>query len=119
MLLLVGCRATKSDSARQIQSAHLRSLITVYNFASNKFGHRPANEAELKSFIAANGTQMSDSLHVGKVDELFVSERDDKPFVVLYGDSAKGPLRDVIAYEQAGIAGNRLVGYSLGMMQEI
>jgi hypothetical protein len=119
MLLLVGCHWGQSEAARQTQSSHLRSLITLYNFAASKLGHRPANEGELKSFIAANASQMIESLHVSSVDELFVSERDGKPFVVLYGEPPKGASRDVIAYEQAGVAGNRLVGYSLGMTQEV
>jgi hypothetical protein len=73
----------------------------------------------LKSFIATNASQMVDSLHVGSADELFVSERDGKHFIVLYGEPPKGASRDVIAYEQTGVDGNRLVGYSLGIMQEV
>jgi hypothetical protein len=119
ILLLVGCYRGQSNAARQTQTSHLRSLITLYNSAASKLGHRPANEAELKSFIAANASQMIDSLHVGSAAELFVSERDGKPFIVLYGEPPKGTSRDVIAYEQTGVDAKRFVGYSLGMMQEV
>ena len=118
ILLLVGCHRGQSNAARQTQTSHLRSLITLYNFAASKLGHRPANEAELKSFIAANASQMIDSLHVGSADELFVSERDKLRFIVLYGEPPNGASRDVIAYEQKGVDGKRLVGYSLGITQE-
>ena len=37
----------------------------------------------------------------------------------LFATPAKGASRDVIAYEQTGVGGNRLVGYSLGMTQEV
>ena len=119
MLLFVGCQGSQSEATRQSQSTHLRSLITLFNSAASKPGHRPANEAELKAFIATNASQMIGSLHVGSVDELFVSERDGKRFVVFYGEPPKGTSRDVIAYEQTGVDGNRLVGYSLGMTQEV
>ena len=113
-----GCR-TKSDAARERESSHLRSLISVFNFATAKLGHRPANEAEFKSFISANARPMIDSLHLADVNELFVSERDGQPFVVLYGTAPNGAARDLIAYEQTGVASVRLVGYSLGAIAEV
>lgn len=117
-MLLPGCRSSQSDAARQRESSHLRSLISLHNFATSKLGHRPVNETEFKSFIAANAKPMIDSLHLVSANELFVSERDGKPFILLYGQPPNGPSHDVVAYEQTGVAGSRLVGYSLGMIQE-
>jgi hypothetical protein len=97
----------------------MRALVNLFNYAESKLGHRPASEAELKSLIKASGQQMITSLNLGSVDELFVSERDGQPFTVLYGAQPKGEARDVIAYEQTGVAGKRLVGYSLGAIAEV
>lgn len=119
MLMLAGCAGAKTEAARKRESSHLRSLVSVYNFAAAKLGHRPANQAEFKSFIAANARPMLDSQHVNSVDELFISERDGQPFVVLYGEPTKGAAADLVAYEQVGVAGKRLAGYSLGAIAEI
>jgi hypothetical protein len=117
-LVLAGCRS-KADVARSTQTSHLRSLITIFNYAESKLGHRPKNEAELKSFITTKGQGIIDSLKLGSVDELFVSERDGQPFTVLYDAPSKGEARDIVAYEQTGVAGKRLIGYSLGAIAEL
>src|SRR6476659_3197912 len=118
MLAVIGCNGA-ADQARQKEESHLRALVTVFNFAESKLGHRPANEAEFKAFIQANAKGLVESLHLGTIDELFVSERDGQPFVVLYGSAPKGEARDVIAYEQNGVSGKRLVGYSIGAIAEV
>jgi len=117
-LSAAGCGSASSRSARQLESSHLRALVNLYNYAASKLGHRPANEVEFKSFIAANGGPMLESLKITNADELFVSERDGKPFVVMYGEPAKGANKDLVAYEQSGIGGKRLVGYSIGAVVE-
>jgi len=114
----MGCSGS-TESARQRESSHLRALVTFFNYAATKLGHRPANEAELKSFIAANGAQTLETSHISNADELFVSERDGEPFVVLYGPAPSGPARDVIAYERTGVGGHRLVAYSIGAIGEV
>jgi len=117
VIMVTGCRGTKSDAARAAQNSHMRSFVTLFNFASTKLGHRPANEAEFKTFVTTNAGGMLESLHINTVDELLVSERDGKPFIVLYGEPT-GAARDVIAYEQIGQGGKRMVGYSLGAIAE-
>src|SRR3954453_13123899 len=108
VFILVGCRASGTGAARQRESSHLRALVTIYNFAASKLGHRPANEAEFKSFITASAGPILESLHVKNADELFISERDGQPFVVIYGPAPAGAARDVIAYERMGVGGKRL-----------
>jgi hypothetical protein len=118
LCVLVGCHGA-AKQARQKEQSHLRALVTIFNFAESKLGHRPANEAEFKTFIQANAQGIIGSLRLASVDELFVSERDGQPFIVLYGAPPKGEARDVIAYEQNGVSGKRLVGYSIGAIAEM
>jgi hypothetical protein len=116
---LAGCNSAKRDAARQRQSSHLRTLVSVYNFAASKQGHPPAGETEFKSFIDTSAKPMIDSLKLSSPNELFVSERDGQPFVVVYSKRPPGMNPDVIAYEKTGVDGKRLVGYSLGMIEEV
>jgi len=118
IVALAGCREAATQ-ARQRQSSHLRSLLTLFNLAESKLGHRPANEAEFKSFIKDKGQATLDALHLASVDDLFISDHDGQPFIVLYGEQPKGPTHEVVACEQKGVEGKRLAGYSLGAIFEI
>ena len=105
VVALVGCREDATQ-ARQRQSSHLRSLLTLFNLAESKLGHRPASEAEFKSFIKDKGQATLDALHLASVDDLFISDFDGQPFVVLYGEQPKGPTHEVVACEQKGVEVN-------------
>jgi hypothetical protein len=54
------------------------------------------------------------------VDELFISARDGRPFVIFYGGKRpKGVATDLFAYEQSGIDGKRQVAFGLGYVSEV
>jgi hypothetical protein len=57
-----------------------------------------------------------EKLRVDSIDELFVSERDGQPLVVVYGSPPAGS--DVVVYEHTGVNGKRLVGHRIGMVEE-
>ena len=84
----------------------------------SKQGRAPTNEQEFKTFISQNGGPMLEQAGVASVDELFVSERDGQPFVVLYKPST-AVQSDVIAHEGAGVNGKRLVAHSMGAIEEV
>ncbi|MGI9427810.1 MAG: hypothetical protein ACR2NM_04075 [Bythopirellula sp.] len=98
---------------------HLRSIVALYNSAGNQQGRAPTSEAELRDYVVANAQQVLEKLEIASFDELLISERDGLPFVVLYGKTPKGVRPDIIAYEQTGINGKRLVGFSLGNIEEV
>jgi hypothetical protein len=57
---------------------------------------------------------------VGAADELFVSPRDNQPYVVYYGnDAAKMLDRGQLIHERNGVNGRRLVGHRLGYVREV
>jgi len=101
------------------ETAHLRSIVSLYNFASSQNGRPPANEQQFKEFVAKNGSAVMERFNIRNPDDLFISERDGQPFVIVYEPRPKGLSRDVIAYEQTGVDGKREVGMSLGMIQEV
>ena len=119
VLLLSGCGRGQAESARKQETSHLRSVVGLYNFATSTLGHRPGSEAEFKSFINTNAKPMIESLQLASLDELFISERDGQPLVVIYGKPPAGMTGDLVAYEQTGVSGKRSVGYALGMIEEV
>jgi hypothetical protein len=75
-------------------------------------GRLPRNNEELKAHIRSQGGQ--------SVDELFISERDNQPYVILYGKDAANPaLGGLIAYEQLGVDGSRYIAYRSGSVEAI
>lgn len=79
-------------------------------------GRYPEDEAEFKATIA-KGNPSLDALKVSSLDELFVSERDGQPLVVVYGKAPAGS--DLVVYEQTGVDGLRQVGHRIGMVEEV
>jgi hypothetical protein len=119
LAISTGCGSIASKAWRQGQASHLRTLALFYGSATSALGRAPANEAELKKFIEKQGAAAVASLKLASIDKLFVSERDGKPYVVMYGPRPKGAAADLAAYEQDGVDGKRLVGFTLGAVQEV
>jgi hypothetical protein len=112
--LSAGCGRQSSGSG-QSRTSHVRVLTGLYSGTASKLGHAPRDEQEFKSTIAALPVSL-DKLHVGSVDELFVSERDNQPLEIAYG-KPKG--RDVVIHEKTGVNGKRYVGHRVGMVEEL
>jgi len=123
-LLLAGCsRTTQKAQARE--ESHLKKLAVLYmQYAAQHRGQGPASEAEFKSFVRSLPEAQRKSLGIEDVDALFISERDGKPYVIVYGvkgAAAPGPggagAAPVIGYEQVGQGGSRYVANSLGALE--
>lgn len=122
--LALGCGRSRRQAAAREES-RLKPLALLYGqFTGRNRGNPPASEAQFKEFIRSRGPEQLASFGVDDVDELFVSERDGKPYVVLYGEAAQGnppgPAgAPVIAYEQEGVGGKRFVASSMGAVEEV
>jgi hypothetical protein len=112
---LVGCSG-KDGGALKEEMSHVRLLTNVYSMAASKLGHVPHDQQEFKQTIAALAVK-PEKMKVGSIDELFVSERDGQPLVVVYGALPKDS--DVVVYEQTGVDGKRQVGHRIGMVEEV
>ena len=91
----------------------------MHGMMETSTGRPPANEMEFKRFIAEKGAPMLERAGMANLDELFVSERDGQPFVVIYGKYPPGMTSRIAAYEQNGVGGKRQVGYSAGAVEQI
>jgi hypothetical protein len=116
-----GC--SENQSAEREQS-NLKPLAVFYGrYLGQHRGQTPANEQEFRNYIEATGKSQLTSMQVASVDELFVSSRDKKPYVVVYGLTSQGgaelPAATVIAYEQEGKSGKRFIARLLGAIEEV
>jgi len=112
--LLACAPSSNKDAEREL--SHIRLITSLYVRAASQLRHNPKDEAEFKQAIASSDVKL-ENLRVNAIDELFVSERDGKPLVVIYG--AQLPASGVIVYEQEGVNGLREVGYALGKVAEV
>jgi hypothetical protein len=117
LALLLGCGGEPASPRGAVLSP-LKALLSLYSQATTQSGHRPANEAEFKEFVAQNGGEL---LKAYKTDaeKAFISPRDNQPFVVVYGQRPAGMAAGVVAYEQTGVDGIRQVGFELGYIEEV
>ena len=113
--LIVGC-GPSGPSDGDVDSSQLQQLARWYgNFPTVNRGRMPGDEAQLKAHITQHA---GDS--VASVDDLFVSERDGQPYVMLYGKDAANPGNGgVVGYEALGVEGKRFVGFRSGEVQEL
>lgn len=118
---LMGCGGGHGSAAQE--SSNLKPLALLYGqYIGRHRGQPPPNESEFKQFIQKDGATLLATFAIADVDELFVSSRDQQPYVVLYGPTSgpPGPAgQPVIAYERDGVGGKRFVASSLGAVEEV
>jgi hypothetical protein len=109
----VGCSGG-SDALNSPTAARLKGLATMYLDCVATKGNSPANEAELKKHMRRiDAIQLNMvGFQRDKIDEAFVSLRDNQPFEMVYGVTP-GTLgakdAPIVAYEKTGVGGKKLV----------
>jgi hypothetical protein len=120
-LAATGCSSQKKSLDRE--QSGLKKLVIFYGqYLSKHRGQPPTNEAEFKKFVQSLLPPDAKPSGGDDLDRIFISGRDGKPYVVIYGQP-KGPPglagAPVIAYEQEGKGGKRWVASSLGAIEEV
>jgi hypothetical protein len=111
----VGCNESAELSSPAARRLHI--LATVYLDYAVAKGAGPANHEQLKAhfqnappfLLSAEGVSAKDC------DSVFISSRDNEPFVITYGE--RFAVRDdapIIACERVGKDGMRLAAYANG-----
>ncbi len=120
-ILPSGCESSRDR--QQLEQSNLKPLAVFYGqFTGQHQGRPPANEAEFKEFVRSLPSEQLAGFNVTDPESLFVSPRDGKPYVVVYGPtegSSKLAGASVIAYEQVGARGTRYVANSMGEVKEV
>jgi hypothetical protein len=119
-LSLAGCNNTAQEAAQE--ASNIKPLAIFYGqYVGRHQGQPPPNEAEFKAFVKENPAIVQ-GLSIADPEGLFISSRDNKPYVVIYG-AATGPpgpgSQPVVIYEQEGVNGMRYVASSLGAVEEV
>jgi hypothetical protein len=109
-----GCASrTEKAAVLTAESSNLKPLSILYGqYQARNENRPPANEADFKRFIQANGQSLLNQFNTD-IDRLFVSPRDGQPYVVYYRDMPLPPS-GVVAHERDGIDGKRLVAFPFG-----
>jgi hypothetical protein len=123
-LACLGCGGPSGESSRAREESGLKPLGIFYaRFVPQHQGKPPKDEAEFKAYLQEpqNLEELKKVFNVPDVDSMFVSSRDKKPYVVIYGPtSGEGPAgQPVVAYEQEGVNGKRFVASKMGAVEEV
>lgn len=119
LLACIGCADGGPAVDQQHEELKLRGLVNLHAHAVRHLGHAPRNEEEFKKFVRERGADVVERLKLAAVDDLFISSRDGKPYIVLYGPPTNQAASDVVVYESEGANGERLVGYQTGAVRKL
>jgi hypothetical protein len=121
VVFLGGCGGGSKPQPKA--EAHLQALAVFYGrYLSQNRGQPPADEKAFKQFLARLNPSEFTSFGLANPDEMFVSPRDNQPYVVRYNvpvapPGPQGPA--VVAYEQTGVGERRYVAFGLGGVEEV
>ena len=109
---MAGCGRGKSDVPVGDAAERIRKLALAYvEFASTNGGRGPSNQEALAKFL-----QRQDKISIEEANGLFVSPRDNEPYVIRWGQTPMGrpvggqpPKPNIIIYEKTGADGTRYV----------
>ena len=98
--------------ANETNLQRLSNLYLAYQTANNWIG--PADEAKFKGFLKTLTPEKLTRIGIdpASIDQIFVSERDGKPFTIRY--SVVGNMmgsREPVVFEAEGVDGQRMVGF--------
>lgn len=114
-----GCGRAQRE-AKEREESNLKPLAIMYGqFIGQHRGRPPASEEEFKEFIRSSRIEQLAGFDVTDPESLFISSRDQKPYVVLYGKEAPLGSARVVAYEQEGKGGTRFIANDLGQVQGV
>jgi hypothetical protein len=119
-LLAAGCAGRGGASSGQLDGqARLNSLFNLYRAYVDANRKGPPNEEALREF----GQKMTPADREAKLigddlENIFVSPRDGKKFVVRYNVRIDPSQNKAVAWEETGVGGMRLVALSIGYIVE-
>jgi hypothetical protein len=112
-VVAIGCNSRQGAAENRTEASaedRLKVLAVLYCT-----GGPPANdEASFRKKVGMANPEMLKSFRLQSVDDLFISPRDQQPFVVRYGvpPGTPGLRGEILAYEAEGKDGKRFVALS-------
>lgn len=113
-----GCGRDAPPPETEVRLRKLLNPLLDYTEATGRQGAGKSNEEGFKKFLAGLSKQKLADLTITNTEELFVSPRDQQPFVINY-DIPVGGGSGPAAWEQVGEGGRRYILYQNGKVEEI
>jgi hypothetical protein len=115
LVIIAGCGG--SDALKSPAAARMKGLATMYLDYAAARGSGPPNEQAFKKHLrTVEGFVLQmNGVDPKAIDSTFISQRDNEPFVILYGvgiNQISGTSAPLIAYEKTGVNGKRLVAFA-------
>jgi hypothetical protein len=124
LMALIGCDyGSSADSMlAEMNSSNIRRVANLYSMYQFRHDWRgPKDEAALMAFIQEQDADRLKKIGIdkSKLDDLFVSERDEQPFQIRWGvnTQARAPS-DPVVFEAEGRGGVREVAFTGGEVVE-
>ena len=115
--LLAGCEGQAPPPT--VQEVHLKELAVLFGqYTSSHQGQGPKDESDFKAFIKQRWPKLSQE----QVDALFVSPRDQKPYVIMYKvrmGAIPSTGTPIVAHEEVGVEGKHFAADFLGGVEEL
>jgi hypothetical protein len=125
VLVLVTVPGCGSDALSSPTAINLRKLANLYlNYAVSANGRGPSREEDFKKYVQGMPDFLlrNNNVEPAERDGLFVSGRDQQPIVIVYGVAISGmsaTQAPLVAYEQSGQKGKRLVAFANTKVEEV
>jgi len=115
LFLSVGCgEKTESEDVVE-QRSNMRTLCVAYgNYTKSHRGRPPQSEKSFRAWIEKEGPDFLTNLGIDNLDDIFISTRDNEPYVIVYGKKKR-----IVAYEAVGVDGKRFISDNLGVTTEV
>lgn len=118
LILTAGCNSVPEGDTTNSRMGSVARLYGMY--VSMNMGAIPKNLEQLQAFIDNKGSYALEKEGVASLNELLTSRRDGQPLVLLFGqDVIDQDGRRLVAYEQEGKAGSRMVAYADGSSETV
>jgi hypothetical protein len=121
IVLLAGCSDGTASAIASYNNSNIKRLTNLYSAyqAAHSF-QGPSDEASLRSFVKEQAPWRLQLMQVDadKLDNLFISERDHKPFKLRYGFVSGPGAVNALVFEQDGVDGKHQVGLNGGTVEE-
>jgi hypothetical protein len=115
-----GCGDGKAGYTETEAKTRLTRLLRLYQLHVEKKQKGPASEQELRDFARQLTAKEKDEYLIGEdLESIFVSSRDQQPFVIKYNLNLRpGGETRAVAWEATGQDGRRYVALSIGYVEE-
>lgn len=120
----VGCSSgSVSNQVAALNDSNIKQLANLYYAYQRAHGFQgPKDEDALKQFVKNDmdpkKLQMM-KVDATKLDTLFISDRDQRPFVVKYSTGGGLGANVPVVFEKTGVNGKRQVGFTGSIVEEV